>query len=82
MVRTQIQLTEKQVDSLRKMAERRHTSMAEVIRQAIDHYAQIGEVAGSEEARRRAMAAAGRFSSGVGDLAERHDDYLADAYRP
>jgi len=33
-----------------------------------------------EERRRRAIAAAGRFRSGLTDLAAKHDLYLADAY--
>lgn len=81
MVRTQIQLTESQVATLKRMAKRRHTSMAEVIREAVDYFAKTGEIASSEEARKRAAAAAGRLGSGLGDLAERHDDYLAEAYR-
>jgi len=32
------------------------------------------------EVRRRAIAAAGRFHSGTGDLAARHDDYLTEAF--
>ena len=30
----------------------------------------------------RAIAAVGRFASREGDIAERHDDYLADAFGP
>jgi hypothetical protein len=32
--------------------------------------------------RERAMAAAGRFASGYQDVAERHDDYLTEAFGP
>lgn len=33
-----------------------------------------------EEQRRRAIAAAGRFRSGISDLSENHDKYLEDSY--
>lgn len=81
MIRTQVQLTDSQVATLKRMAKRRNTSMAEVIREAVDYFAKTGEIASAEEVRRRAAEAAGKFGSGLGDLAEKHDDYLAEAYR-
>ena len=54
MVRTQIQLTESQAAALKKMAAVQHTSMANVIRQAIDYFAKTGEMTTSDEYRRRA----------------------------
>ena len=39
------------------------------------------DLADEADRRRRAMAAAGRFSSGAGDLSERHDEYMEDACR-
>ena len=33
-----------------------------------------------EERRRRAMAAAGRFQSGISDFSSKHDQYLEDSY--
>jgi len=33
-----------------------------------------------EERRKRALAAAGRFSSGLRDLSTEHDKYLAEAF--
>jgi Arc/MetJ-type ribon-helix-helix transcriptional regulator len=35
-----------------------------------------------EELRRRAIAAAGRFRSGISDLSSNHDKYLEDSYKP
>jgi hypothetical protein len=40
----------------------------------------LPDLADEAERRRRAIAAAGRFSSGGGDLAARHDEELAEAY--
>ena len=81
MVRTQIQLTERQARELKRMAAREGVSMAEVIRRAVD--AKIrggsGEVPWQERVR-RAQAAMGKFRSGLKDVAKRHDDYLAEEY--
>ncbi|MFO7666393.1 MAG: ribbon-helix-helix domain-containing protein [Desulfobacterales bacterium] len=77
MVRTQIQLPEEQVAMLKKMAATEHKSMAELIRQSVDFFAKAKQGAGDDQRRRRAMAAAGRFRSGVNDLAASHDSYLA-----
>ena len=40
----------------------------------------VGIMTDPEERRRRGIAAAGRFRSGVTDLATNHDRYLEDAY--
>ena len=81
MVRTQIQLTERQARELRRIAAKEGVSMAEIIRRAVD--AKIrggsGEVPWQERVR-RAQAAMGKFRSGLKDVAERHDDYLAEEY--
>ena len=79
MVRTQIQLPGAQVALLKKLAADHHTSMAEMIRQAVDLFAKAQGAGADKELRRRAMLAAGRFRSGVDDLSSRHDDYLAKA---
>jgi hypothetical protein len=55
--------------------------MATLIREAIDRSLERDE----EDAKwERAIAAVGKFHTGVPDLSERHDDYIADAflYRP
>ena len=81
MVRTQIQLTERQARELKRMAAREGVSMAEVIRKAVD--AKIREGSGEvpwEEKVRRARAVMGKFRSGLKDVAERHDHYLAEEY--
>ncbi|MEN6431862.1 MAG: ribbon-helix-helix domain-containing protein [Smithella sp.] len=80
MVRTQIQLPEKQVALLKKMAVAQHESMAEIIRQAVDFFAKAKNVVDDEQRRKRAMAAAGRFRSGVNDLAVSHDSYLTEIF--
>jgi hypothetical protein len=80
MVRTQIQLPEEQVALLKKMAVAEHKSMAEIIRQSIDYFAKAKHGGGEEQCRRRAMAAAGQFRSGIKDLSASHDAYLTEAF--
>ena len=81
MVRTQIQLPEQQVAVLKRLAAQQHVSMAELIRRAVDLFTLSPEANKIKERKERALAAAGRFHSGCGDLAVRHDDYLAEAFK-
>jgi hypothetical protein len=80
MVRTQVQLTETQLDAVRAQAVREGTSVSEVVRRAVDAWIRHQPAVSRSEVRRRAAAAAGRFSSGSSDVSERHDDYLAEAF--
>ena len=80
MVRTQIQLTEEQMKSLKKLAGERHVSLAELIRQGVDAVLRSSGAITIEERRRRAIAAAGRFRSGRRDLSAKHDQHLAEAF--
>ncbi len=80
MVRTQIQLTEEQSQTLKSLAAERGVSVAELIRQSVDEFIHASAGLSDQERRRRAAAAAGKFGSGKTDVAVRHDDYLAEAY--
>lgn len=80
MVRTQIQLTEEQADTLRELAAKEGASMAELVRQAVDELIRERGEIGREERKRRALAAMGRFSSGLGDVAREHDRHLAEVF--
>jgi predicted DNA-binding ribbon-helix-helix protein len=80
MIRTQIQLKEEQARKLKKIAAQRKVSMAELIRQGVDGI--LAEEAGAdrEERKERALAAAGRFASGLRDVSAEHDRHLAEAF--
>ena len=80
MIRTQIQLSEKQARALKDLAARRNVSVAELIRQAVDEQLRAAGTIDPEERKRRALAAAGRFHSGLTDLSTEHDRYLAEAF--
>jgi hypothetical protein len=81
MIRTQVQLTEEQAHALKEIAHRENASVAELTRRAIDQWLQTTGTIPASERRRRALAVVGRFRSGQTDVSERHDDYLAEAYR-
>jgi hypothetical protein len=77
VIRTQISLTAEQMEALRRVAAERGVSIAAVIRDAVDEVIDGGDW---PERRRRALAAAGRFSSGRTDVSVDHDEHLADAF--
>lgn len=78
MVRTQIQLSERQAAKLKRLAAERDVSMAALIREAVDRT--FGEEDELEARWRRALSAVGRFRGGGGNVAEDHDRYLEEAY--
>ena len=80
MIRTQIQLTDNQVRTLKKLATSRHVSVAGLIRQAIDAMIQSSPPVDAVERHKRAMDIVGKFSSGKRDVSGKHDGYLADAF--
>jgi hypothetical protein len=79
MIRTQVQLTKKQMAMVKQIAAERNMSMSEVIREGIDCYLHQSLAVDRNERIRRALEVSGRFRSGLADVSERHDDYLAEA---
>jgi hypothetical protein len=80
MVRTQISLTSEQAEGLNRLARERGVSMAAVVRHAVDA---VLEQESRAERWQRALAMIGKYRSkdGATDVAENHDEYLAEAYR-
>jgi hypothetical protein len=79
MVRTQIQLTERQACELKQRAERENISMAELIRRSVDDLLSKEDRA-KDERWERAKNAIGFLKGGPPDLSTNHDKYLAEAY--
>ncbi|AWR86581.1 ribbon-helix-helix domain-containing protein [Meiothermus taiwanensis] len=81
MVRTQIQLEEAQWQQLREIAHHEGISVAEAVRRAVD-----GMLKEKQKAYRwrkeQALAAVGRFASGLQDVSKNHDRYLEEAFDP
>ena len=80
MIRTQIQLTEKQAEALHEISRRTGTSVAELVRQSVDSYLKSPAQPDREELVRRALSIVGKFSSGAGDVSANHDRYLAEDF--
>lgn len=76
--RTQISLDAAQAARLRRLARERGTSMAALIRDAVELAYPEGSDDSPEARWQRALAAIGRHHSGLSDVSIRHDDYLAD----
>ena len=80
MVRTQIQLNEAQIRTLKRLASDRNVSMAELIRQSVDLFLLSAGYTDDGSLRMRALAASGSFHSGRSDIATAHDEYLPEAF--
>lgn len=80
MAETLIELTDEQLEALEKLAQHRNISVSDLIQEGIDMLVQLApnEETDDEELRRRAIAVAGRYKSGLGDLARNHDHYLTE----
>ena len=71
----QVYLRQDQIDPLRAEAKRRGVSLAELVRQGVDRLLEEAPV--EEDPLWKIV---GIMDSGVGDLAENHDKYLAEIY--
>ena len=80
MIRTQIQLEDRQMAALKELAAILNVSVAELVRRAVDLLVANQHGPSPNEQRTRALAALGQFSSGHADIAEEHDRYLSEAY--
>lgn len=76
MHRTQIQLEDEQWQAVARAAAERGVSSAQVIRDAVDR---MVPTYGAGR-RARAVGAIGGFRSGHADVAQQHDEHLADAF--
>lgn len=80
MIRTQVQLTERQLQALRDASASTGRSVADLIREGVDQYLVGRSELGREERIERAIRVAGKFSSGRTDVSAKHDKHLAEAF--
>jgi hypothetical protein len=80
MIRTQVQLTDAQMQALRRLSAETGKSAAELIRNGIDQYLAGRRGPTAEDRIERAIKVAGAFASGGGDGSSEHDRYLAEAF--
>ena len=79
MVRTQIQLQERQCELLRKVAHRKHISLSQAVREAVDAGLQRGlENAESKRGAAALLTLVAVGESGLGDLGRAHDRYFEE----
>ena len=83
MVRLQIQLESSQHRQVKRRAKGLGVSVAEVIRRCVDAQLQSDGADDASERARRLMAVAGKYvePTGAKDVARRHDEILAEAFR-
>ena len=80
MVRTQIQFTDTQMESLRELSAATGRSIADLTRDAVTAYLQRRGVQSRDMLVKQAISVAGQFASGNSDVSANHDRYLSDAY--
>ena len=81
MTRTQIQLTDAQMQAIRQLSAETGKSAAELIRNGIDQYLSGRRAPTAEDRIERAIRVAGAFASGGSDGSAKHDRYLAEAFQ-
>ena len=80
MVRTQVQLSEDDLAELRRLAAEEGVSVSALVRRGVKQVLESRKKPSREELWARAMSVVGKYRSGKTDVAQRHDDYLAEAY--
>jgi len=79
MVRTQIQLTEEEVEKLRELSAVRRVSVAALIRQAVDQFIVSGNPDRST-LYRQAGSVIGKYKADRSDISMNHDGYLEEGF--
>ena len=77
MIRTQIQFQKNTYESLKTKSKETGKSISEIVRRALDRSIAAQEV---DQKWVRALKSMGKFSSGLNNLAEKHDDHLGDRW--
>ena len=77
MIRTQIQFEQKTYESLKTKSNETGKSISEIVRRALDRSIAAQEI---DQKWARALSSIGKFSSGLNNLAEKHDDHLGDRW--
>ena len=80
MVRMQVELSDDQAQALERLSEQRGVSLAHLLQQGVELVIEAADSPDWRARRERALAVLGCFGSGAGDLAEKHDHYLAETY--
>lgn len=77
MIRTQIQLETQTYEKLKAKSKGSGKSISEIVRRSLDQTIQSQE---SDLKWARALNSLGKFTSGLDNLAEKHDEHLGDRW--
>ena len=77
MIRTQIQLESQTYEKLKAKSKGSGKSISEIVRQSLDQTIESQEC---DQKWARALNSLGKFSSGLNNLAEKHDEHLGDRW--
>ena len=77
MIRTQIQFEQKTYESLKTKSKETGKSISEIVRRSLDQTIESQE---TDLKWRRALQSMGKFSSGLNNLAEKHDEHMGDRW--
>jgi hypothetical protein len=77
MIRAQIQFKESMYETLKKQSKQSGKSVSDIVRRSLDETLEKQAV---EQKWARAFQSAGKFQSGLKDLAEKHDAHLGDRW--
>lgn len=80
LIRTQIQLDEKQYQALKQRALQEGVSVSELIRRATDYLILEEKRELSPFRRRKIIEILGKYRSGQSDISEKHDQYFAEPF--
>ena len=77
MIRTQIQLQRQTYEKLKAKSKGSGKSISEIVRQSLDQTIESEE---TDLKWGRALQSMGKFSSGLNNLAEKHDEHMGDRW--
>jgi len=77
MIRIQIQFAQKTYEALKTKSSETGKSISEIVRRSLDQTIESEE---TDQKWARALSSMGKFSSGLNNLAEKHDDHLGDRW--
>jgi CRISPR/Cas system-associated protein Csm6 len=77
MIRTQIQFEQKMYEALKTKSNETGKSISEIVRRSLDRSIAAQE---ADQKWARALSSMGKFSSGLNNLAEKHNDHLGDRW--
>ncbi len=80
MIRTQIQLTEKQIAALKRLSGSSGRSVADLVREGVDVLLRSGSETVLAQRRAQALEAVGQFASGHSDVSSEHDRHLGEVF--